>query len=225
MFELQDRYISFEREARPVSFYPQPVIPCEVNRDIPVGGRDLMRKYGAFSAYGGRMISCCDGFLSAVLALIFGGDKDFHHRDVSCVAYTAFGKLLCWSKDLRKIEIDLLRSTVECPALFNEKKRNANPEILFGSLLSAIDVDTFDEEDDSGKLLFERAKERMGPLAYGQCYGFRLALPLGGYRSLDKLEKLSAPEHFSFLAQLQPFTLIDWGTTSDFGLREIRQIG
>ena len=99
------------------------------------------------------------------------------------------------------------------------------PDIVFFSLLRNVDPDTFDIEDENGRLLFNRARKELGPLEYGQCYGFRLALPLGGYRALDKLEKLSAPEHFSFLAQLQVFRLIDWGTTDDFGLRVIRDIG
>lgn len=225
MSELQEGYLYIEKVARPDSFLPQPTAPCEIAPSIPPGGQEFLRKHGAFSAYDGRLMSCFDGFMAGVLTLIFGGDDDFHHRDVTCVAYTAFGKLLCWSEKLRKIEIDLLRGTVECPALFNEKKRKADPEIFFESLLHALDIDILDEEDDDGKLLFERAQEKLGPLGYGQCFGFSLALPLGGYKNLDMIDKFSAPEYFSILAQLQTFTLIDWGTTQNFGLRTIREIG
>ena len=92
-------------------------------------------------------------------------------------------------------------------------------------MITVFDPDVLDVEDENGDLLFAKAQKSLGPLDYGQCYGFRLAPVLGGRRTLDKLERVSAPEHFSFLAQLQPFTLIDYGTTDDFGLRVLRQIG
>ena len=112
-----------------------------------------------------------------------------------------------------------------CDGLIRPESFMKRPDINFSSLIDSMDPDVFDEEDECGVLLFKRAKKKLGALDYRECYGFSLASPLGGYRTLDKLEKFSAPEHYSFLAQLQPFTLIDWGTTSDFGLREIRQIG
>ena len=225
MVDVQENYRYFEEVARPVSF------PEDQQRDradlahLPAGAAATFRKYGKFSTHEGRMIFCQSQLLSGVLPLVFHGDSDLHHSHVSVYAYSAFGTLFCWSHKLKIIEIDLFRSIVKCKALLHEKYLRYDPDMVFAVSSRLDDPDLLDAEDHDGKLLFSRAKKKLGPLNYGECYGFRLAPALGGRRTLDKLERVSAPEHFSFLAQLQPFTLIDYDTTQDFGLRVIRQIG
>lgn len=192
---------------------------------IPEDGISFLCKYPSFSAHGGRLLVGDPKIFSGVLPLIFGADPDFHHRDTIVIGHSAFGSLFCWSERFGTLRVNIFDSTIICNGLIRPERFKKRPDISFMFLLDTPDVDTLDIEDEKGDLLFSRAQKKLGPLGYGQCYAFRLAMPLGGYRTLDKLEKVSAPEHFSFLAQLQTFKLIDWGTTDDFGLRVIREVG
>ncbi|WP_299848056.1 T6SS immunity protein Tdi1 domain-containing protein [uncultured Paracoccus sp.] len=227
MVELSEDYEGYVEESRPKLLVGDIVDWSEYRIDysIPSDSFHFLQAFPSFSAYEGRLLIGDPRIFSGILPLVFQADTELHHRDTIVVGHSAFSRLFCWNRKYGPILIDLISARVECSALVHPEQRNVLSNVDFELLISVRDVDVLDEEDEDGKLLFERANKKYGPLDYGQCYGFRLALPLGGYRTLDKLEKLSAPEHFSFLAQLQPFKLIDWGTTNDFGLRVIREIG
>ncbi len=227
MPKISDDYEYYIEKAHPIVFSGVSVDWGKYGEEylIPPDAVSFLLHYQCFSAYGGRLLIGDPRVFSGILPLIFQRDPDFHHRDTIVIGHSAFGRLYCWSSSYGGIDINLINATIVCNGLIRPEIFKKRPDINFSSLIDSMDPDVFDEEDEGGVLLFKRAKKKLGSLDYGQCYGFSLALPLGGYRTLDKLERLSAPEHYSFLAQLQPFTLIDWGTTSDFGLREIRQIG
>jgi hypothetical protein len=55
---------------------------------------------------------------------------------------------------------------------------------------------------------FESALCRLGLLNDTQMYGFVPALALGGQRDAEKLERVSAVEHMTFLAQLDELTIL-----------------
>ncbi|MBC9245133.1 DUF1851 domain-containing protein [Paracoccus sp. 11-3] len=227
MSKISEDYEYYVEKSHPVVF-PGDLVDWEKYGKeylIPPDAVSFLMQYQCFSAYDGRLLVGDPGVFSGILPLIFQGDPDFHHRDTIVVGHSAFGRLYCWSSRYGGIDINLINATMACNGFIRPESFMKRPEINFSSLIDSMDPDVFDEEDEYGVLLFKRAKRKLGPLGYRECYGFRLALPMGGYRTLDKLEKLPAPEHYSFLAQLQPFTLIDWGTTSNFGLREIRQVG
>ena len=59
-------------------------------------------------------------------------------------------------------------------------------------------------------------------LELGECYGFFPALAMGGAPKLENLKRVKALVHFAFLAQLQPFTLMDYLARP---IKAIRQIG
>lgn len=227
MPSLSDDYQYYVEQSQPRRFSGSGIDWKEYGRlyNIPEDSATFLFEYPSFSAYGGRLLIGDPTKFAGVLPLIFGADPDLHHRDTIAIGHSAFDQLLCWNKHFGAIEINLDRATIKCNGLVRPKEFRDRPDVSFMFLIDAGDPDTFDLDDEKGDPLFSRASKKLGPLEYGQCYGFRLALPLGGYRTLDKLEKLSAPEHFSFLAQLQTFKLIDWGTTDDFGLRVIRDIG
>ena len=74
--------------------------------------------------------------------------------------------------------------------------------------------------------MFDRCVKNLGPLEFGEVYGFVPSLGLTGFntrsRVVENVRRLRALEHFSMIAQLQPFRLI-----RNFGPREetVRMIG
>lgn len=50
--------------------------------------------------------------------------------------------------------------------------------------------------------LFKKARKKLGPLEFDECYGFEPAIAIGGPGTLDTLRKVKLREHLSILAQL-----------------------
>ena len=59
-----------------------------------------------------------------------------------------------------------------------------------------------DQEDEHGKLLFDRALRSLGQLETGEMYGFEPALALGGRPDLKNLRRVEAVSHLTILAGL-----------------------
>ena len=72
----------------------------------------------------------------------------------------------------------------------------------------------FDYPDANGKLLFERAIKKYGPLEPDEMYGFEPALVVGGSATLDNLRRLKLDPHLHILRQFDsptlPFSNIDF---------------
>jgi hypothetical protein len=70
-----------------------------------------------------------------------------------------------------------------------------------------------DLKDESGKPLFARALEKLGPLEPDEMYGFEPAIVTGGKMVLENLRKVKLDQHLSILRQLaaptMPFRNID----------------
>lgn len=125
-----------------------------------------------------------------------GRDK-FH-----VIARSAFGELFLWGEKFGSvISVATLSSYAIAPHDLDKKPENFNSEIkcFFAFLNKAPrDFDGF----------FEDALHRLGPLDDTQMYGFFPALALGGQGHVEKLEKVSAVEHMTFLAQLDELTIL-----------------
>ncbi|WP_181847430.1 T6SS immunity protein Tdi1 domain-containing protein [Thalassospira profundimaris] len=89
-------------------------------------------------------------------------------------------------------------------------------------LVPVFDGASFNASDDADKTLFARVCKRLRDPEPGDCYGFFPALAMGGAPKLENLKRTDALSHFSFLAQLHPFTLVDYLSRP---IKTVRQIG
>jgi hypothetical protein len=188
---------------------------------LPNSFMDFLRSFG-FGDYFDRKLQYCDpDLLSPILALVFKADPDFSHKDCFAVAYSAFGRLLCWSERHDHFEIDLvdLRLTSSklaptqfvLPAHLANRPRSTDKNVLARSLLpyERKDYEEFDADDQP---MFERCRAAHGELSRGECYGYFPAVATVGpdspLRRLENIQRASAVEHFAILAQLGPVRLM-----------------
>ena len=68
------------------------------------------------------------------------------------------------------------------------------------------------EDTPEAPLMFKRTRKALGELTLGEVYGFVPALEFGGVARLENVRRVSALEHFSFLAQLGPVQLFEYST-------------
>ena len=125
------------------------------------------------------------------------GRDQFH-----VVARTAFGELFLWGEKFGPvISVTTLCSYAIAPHSFDKPPADLNSEVkYFFAFLnkSPRDYDGY----------FEDVLRRLGPLDDTQMYGFVPALALGGQGHAKNLEKVSAVEHMTFLAQLDQLTIL-----------------
>jgi hypothetical protein len=57
-------------------------------------------------------------------------------------------------------------------------------------------------DDVLDQKLFQKARKKLGPIEYDECYGFEPAIALGGPGTLSTLRRVKLREHLSLLAQL-----------------------
>jgi len=140
----------------------------------------------------------------------FVGIDNFH-----VIARSAFGDLyLCGETTGASVTITCIHN--EILALKNQLKpkslQDQDPSIqaLFGSAR----LEDFDYKDINGKLLFERAVKKYGPLEPDEMYGFEPALVMGGSATLDNLRRLKLDPHLHILRQFDsptlPFSNVDF---------------
>ncbi|WP_235882998.1 GAD-like domain-containing protein [Rhizobium rhizophilum] len=186
-----------------------------LSRHLPEAFMMFLRKYG-FGDYFGRKLQYCDpDLLSPILELLFKRDPDFGIEDCFVVAYSAFGRLVCWSERHDHFEIDLidqrLTSSELAPTQFvlpphlANRPRSTDPNILARSLLPYESKD-YEEFDSSDQPMFERCQNLHGKLERGECYGYFPAIASVGQlspaRKIENIKRVQALEHFSILAQL-----------------------
>lgn len=183
---------------------------------------EIWRQKGVGSWRNGLYRLCVPSDFDGLLSQIFHADQDFSHKDCHVIAYSAFGELKVWSERHWFVNISLSTSMMDCTTLIDpQKKRNPNTPVISRFFGVAKD-DTLDAHDDAGKPLFARARKLLGDLEPGECYGFFPALAMGGAPTLKNLKRTPALPHFTFLAQLQPFTLMDYLARP---IKAVRQIG
>lgn len=191
---------------------------------------EYLKKFGRSTWADGQLQVCHPNDLRPVLALVFGADEDFNHKSYSTYAYSAFGRLYLWHHEYGLAEIDLIEGEVKADGL---KKYKEGADIsgrinTFKAPFRHTTGDTNNFYDENGNKLFARCVERLGAVNIGECFGFFPALALGGVPSIEHVKKVAAFEHFTFLAQLEPFkwvhTEVDF-TTGRLEKSIIREIG
>jgi hypothetical protein len=100
---------------------------------------------------------------------------------------TAFADLLIWERDCIK-QLNFRRGTVRVAgtnfAVFANHRLTKWENIAFSL--------------DGGQFL--EARERLGPCAYDECYGYFPALALGGSEKVENLQKVKLREHLMLLS-------------------------
>ncbi|MGP0089396.1 MAG: T6SS immunity protein Tdi1 domain-containing protein [Xanthobacteraceae bacterium] len=188
---------------------------------VPDMLRAFWRTYGLGTSHKGLVQFCDPQELAFSLEEILGDDPEFRPTESVVYAYTAFGKLCVWNSRWGMLSIDL-------PYLRVVPFRNgASPSGLdwdetLASALASLGFNTCDRRDTRNHPLFERAVKEFGRLAFGEVYGFFPAIGLGGAPELKNLQRVQASVHFSILAELGPFTLMD---ATHYPPRPLRQIG
>ncbi|EJC83435.1 hypothetical protein Rleg4DRAFT_6823 [Rhizobium leguminosarum bv. trifolii WSM2297] len=206
---------------------PRRRIPLTAERDarlslhLPDSFLEFLRTFG-FGDYFDRKLQYCDPTeFSPVLALVFGNDPEFSHKDCFVVGHSAFGRLVCWSKRHDHFEIDLVDMRLSSsklaptqlvlPPHLANRQRSTDPNILARSLLpyESKDYEEFDARDQP---MFERCRAMHGSLERTDCYGYFPALATVGLdsamRHVENIKRVAALEHFAILAQLGTFRLM-----------------
>jgi hypothetical protein len=128
---------------------------------------------------------------------------EFEYKDeFHVIARSAFGELfLCGEKFGPVIRITTMDSYAIVPHIWDQipEDIDLNIRCLFAFMSSST-------RDSDG--FFELARKKLGTLDDTQMYGFVPALALGGPRDVEKLQKLSAVEHLTLLAQLEELTIL-----------------
>ena len=75
------------------------------------------------------------------------------------------------------------------------------PDLAMSTLLSGLDREAGDIEDDDGNSLFDAAFSRFGMLRKNQVYGFEPACVLGGDLSAANIRVMQFDIHLSILRQ------------------------
>lgn len=68
-----------------------------------------------------------------------------------------------------------------------------------------FDMDLSDNDYIKSNLFLENyypAKEKLGEIAYDECYGYVPILAIGGSEKIENLQKVKIKEHISIIAQL-----------------------
>jgi hypothetical protein len=195
---------------------------ASISKMLPGTAAEFCISMGRAVMRDGVVQSCHPDDLRGVLALVFGADKDFSHKNCFAFAYTAFGTISFWKEGYGTGEISLYDGQVSHDNFVNAEKAsegdNNTVTVPFSLPLEALDY-----PDKAGKDLFKRATKKLGPIEIGQCFGFVPVLPLGGTPDLAHLKRLSAPEHFAIVSQSMEYLLVE---SEDFGdITEIRPIG
>lgn len=173
--------------------------------------------------------------LAPILALVFKADPDLSHENCTVISYNPFGSLSLWSNDLGIAYVDLavgrvssrkLAPTEFRPGLLPPKPASPPDPNLVARGAVFSQPENFDFLDYRGDEMLRRCIKQHGRIDLGECYGFFPALALAGVespmRSVENIRRVSALEHFAFLAQAQPFYLTRVGPS---GIEKVREIG
>jgi hypothetical protein len=182
--------------------------------------RAFWRTHGLGMSHKGLVQFCDPQELAFSLDAILADDPEIRPTESVVYAYSAFGKLWVWNSRRGTLAIDLPYLRV---VPFNgSPPSELDWDTILASALATLGLNTCDRRDTRNHPLFERAVKEFGPLAFGEVYGFFPAIGLGGAPELRNLQRVDAPVHFSILAQLGRFTLMD---PSNYPPRPVRQIG
>ena len=160
------------------------------------------REYG-WSGYGKGLFWLVDPDEYEPVLEAWIGDTPFMEQDAYYViARSAFGELFLWgTKNGPGLSIESNWGMI-FPGSDAEAIKNGQADQLVKNFIAFQKVKNLDMQDSFKKPLFDRALEKLGPLAADEMYGFVPALALGGKADLKNLQKVKAVEHLVMLAQL-----------------------
>ncbi len=182
-----------------------PMAPAELDA---LAGRlpsDLLvfwQEYGLGMWLDGKFQFCRPADYAELVEQIFADDPDLQPSATHMVGFSAFGELLLWNEQHKRVLVDLVWQVARVDA-FDAREPGDPTHFPITTPLSRLDHEgSFDvfEQDDVADPLFDRALARLGPLDLGQCYGFVPMLAFGGSATLDRIERFDAAVHLSLLA-------------------------
>lgn len=167
---------------------------------------DFLQEAGVGVWQRGRFQFCNPIEMTELCRLIFAGDADFKPERTFIYGYGAIGRLFVWNADWNEtMEIDLPR--LEATSLLNKKAKERGMGAIVSSILY-LDQGFYDLLDpESAKPVLAKTLKKHGFLRVGEVLGYFPALAMGGSGTPETLKKVSALEHFTFLAQLGPIKL------------------
>ncbi len=189
---------------------------AKLRSQLPDSLVDFLKIYGFGQWLEGRFQFCRPDDYAAILEIVFKNDLDFDPKDCHIYGYSAFNKLFVWHRKYNNIFIDVVYQNVTSTITSDDEKKNVEiklgPNVVVAIELSGIGGPSYGGFDKDSKPLFPRALKTLGRLEFGECYGFVPALGLGGEAKLENLQRVRALEHFSILASLGRFHLVDYAT-------------
>lgn len=106
---------------------------------------------------------------------------------------TALGDLLFWEEEKSK--------KVDRAFLINIDNGTANAVTQISSLLNLFINQFVEEKDYFDAKPYLQMKDKLPKLAYGQCYGYVPALPLGGKQSNKNLKVVDAKAYINLIGE------------------------
>lgn len=139
-----------------------------------------------------------EGVLSDWLSGSLFEAKDKFH----IVAMGGFGKLYVWGEKYG-FSFTIIPSESWMVSQHDFSTAPADMDLHVQCFFMSEDRSYMDTYD-----LFDEACARLGKLDVGEIYGFHPALALGGAIDVKNLQKVSAVEHLTFLAQLEDLSIL-----------------
>ena len=168
----------------------------------------FFKTYGRCKMIGGIFQTCHPHDFKSVLALIFGADADFSHKNCHAFAYTAFGEVYFWHESYGIGRVELYDGLVFSRNLTKGITEGARIELgIYVAFEMALE--NYDYLDLQGKALFKKAVKKYGMPEIGECFRFVPVLALGGVPDITCIKRLSAPEHFAIACQTIEYNLIN----------------
>ena len=113
-------------------------------------------------------------------------------KNLYVVARSAFGELFVWERGKGNVtDISLITNSIKLRAAKDRQNLTSEEEEFeMNRFIGVNQPKHLDENDTSGKPMFERALKKFGRLKSNEMYGYKLNPALGGKGSITNLDKL-----------------------------------
>jgi len=153
----------------------------------------LFETYGRCLMKDGVLQTCHPNDFRSVMALIFGADEDFSHKNCHAFAYSAFGKIYFWHENYGVGHLTLYDGEVFSGNFVEGIPQGARIELgIYAAFMGTYE--DYEYYDLKGNGLFKKALKKCDLPQIGECFGFVPVLALGGIPDITCIKRLSAPE-------------------------------
>lgn len=159
---------------------------------LPPAILDFWEAYGIGDLAQGRLRLTLPEAFAGALSVLFKGDKDFETGG-HVIAYGPFGDLLIWHERHWLIYCNMALAIVDAPFFFRPQQGTSPDQIILDQVLG-LDPAVLDMDDDLGTPMFERARNRLGPLGRDQIYGLMPPVAVGLPIEISRLAITPAEE-------------------------------